>query len=147
MTKRNHRDASEAEIIDDNKDEKYCNYKNNWSVNRIFWGLLLIVIGGLMLADNLDAAVVDWSNLWKLWPLIIISCGLSILAIRSLIWKALSLLFVIATMGIIIWAAVGSQSLPGTPQIFNSMTVMNHSNGNANFVSITNGLLPDRGNN
>lgn len=121
MTDHTHQEAKEAEIVNDGKDDKYSYCRNNWSINRIFWGLLLVVIGGLMLVDNFNIVQVDWSNLWKLWPLIIISCGLSILAIRSWFWRILSILLVIATMGVIVWAAVGGQDMPGSTNLYDSI--------------------------
>ncbi len=84
--------------------EKYP--KDTWSVNRIFWGMLFVVIGGLMLAANFDLVEVNWLNLWRLWPLMVIAFGLSILSIRHWVWKLTSLLLIIATMVAIVWVSV-----------------------------------------
>jgi hypothetical protein len=80
--------------------------KNKWHIGRIFWGLLLIVIGGLVLADNFGIIDVNWKNVWRLWPLGIIAAGVSILSLRSWIWRALTVLLVALTIAIILFAAV-----------------------------------------
>ena len=131
MTERKHQEAQEAEVIDETKStdnakkertDKFDYRKDNWSVNRIFWGLLFVVIGGLMLASNFNFVKVDWANLWRLWPLVVISCGLSILTIRNWIWKLLSFLLILATMGAIVWVAVGGQTFSGPTQTYNATT-------------------------
>jgi uncharacterized integral membrane protein len=103
----------EAEVVSEetvkNKKEKPTPKKypkDSWSVNRIFWGMLFVVIGGLMLASNFDVVEVNWLNLWRLWPLVIIAFGLSILSIRHWVWKLTSLLLIVATMFAIVWVSV-----------------------------------------
>ena len=51
----------------------------------IFWGLSLIIIGSLLVARNLGMAHFDWFNIIRLWPLIFILWGLSVLPIRETI--------------------------------------------------------------
>lgn len=86
--------------------------RNNrkWSINKLFWGLLLILVGGLMLASNFGFVNVNWGNVWRLWPLIIVSAGLSIMSFRSIIWRILMVLLVILSLGIITWVVVGDSS-------------------------------------
>jgi hypothetical protein len=43
----------------------------------IFWGLLFVSIGILILLKNLGFIYVDLSNIWKFWPLVIILWGIS----------------------------------------------------------------------
>jgi len=80
---------------------------NSWGVSKIFWGLLFVLLGGLILANNFGLVDVNWVNLWRLWPLIIIATGLSILALRNLIWRIITIILIILTMGAIAWVAVG----------------------------------------
>jgi len=47
--------------------------------SHIFWGLLFIVLGGLVLINNFTTMFMDWATIWKLWPLVVILLGLSIL--------------------------------------------------------------------
>lgn len=51
----------------------------------VFWGLSLIIIGGLLVARNLGFVDFDWFNILRLWPLIFILWGLSVLPIREII--------------------------------------------------------------
>lgn len=43
----------------------------------IFWGLLFVSIGILILLKNLGFLYIDLSNIWKFWPLVIILWGVS----------------------------------------------------------------------
>ncbi len=52
-------------------------YKN------VFWGLILIITGGLIIGRNLDLLYFDWFNFLKLWPLIFILWGISVLPLRD----------------------------------------------------------------
>jgi hypothetical protein len=47
--------------------------------SHIFWGLLFVGLGALALINNFTNIVMDWSTIWKLWPLTIVLIGLSIL--------------------------------------------------------------------
>ncbi|MBE0650203.1 MAG: hypothetical protein IH595_05115 [Bacteroidales bacterium] len=52
-------------------------YKN------VFWGLILIIIGGLAIGRNLDLIYFDWYSFLKLWPVIFILWGISVLPMRD----------------------------------------------------------------
>ena len=55
--------------------------ENFW---RVFWGIVLIVIGGLYLLDNLGFIDFElWSFIGKLWPVILIVIGILIIASRG----------------------------------------------------------------
>jgi hypothetical protein len=47
--------------------------------SHIFWGLLFIVFGLLVLINNFTTIFMDWGAIWKLWPLVIVLLGLSII--------------------------------------------------------------------
>ncbi len=51
----------------------------------VFWGLSLIIIGALLVARNLGFVDFDWFNILRLWPLIFILWGLSVLPVREII--------------------------------------------------------------
>ena len=82
----------------------------NFNIGRIFWGLLLVLVGGLILANNFGLVNVSWVNLWQLWPLLIIVAGLSVLSFNSWVWNIVSILLIILIFGAITWAAIGSGS-------------------------------------
>ncbi len=48
-------------------------------VSTLFWGILLVLIGGLFLLNNLGVLDVNWDTIWRLWPMILVFWGLSIL--------------------------------------------------------------------
>jgi len=48
-------------------------------VSTLFWGVLFLLIGGLILLDNLGVLNVEWVAIWRLWPLILIFWGLSLI--------------------------------------------------------------------
>ncbi|HKB84699.1 MAG TPA: DUF5668 domain-containing protein [Ignavibacteriaceae bacterium] len=45
----------------------------------LFWGLLFITLGILILINNFSGLYWDWLGLWKLWPLVFILWGISIM--------------------------------------------------------------------
>ncbi|MBT8380395.1 MAG: hypothetical protein KJN64_14345 [Ignavibacteria bacterium] len=47
--------------------------------SHIFWGLLFIGLGLLILINNFSTIFMDWSTIWKLWPLVAILLGISLL--------------------------------------------------------------------
>jgi len=47
--------------------------------SHIFWGILFIGLGLLVLINNFTNIFMDWATIWKLWPLTIVLIGLSIL--------------------------------------------------------------------
>lgn len=49
-------------------------------LSRFFIGLVLVLIGALVLVDNLNVVNVDWQRLWAFWPLFLIASGLSFIA-------------------------------------------------------------------
>ncbi len=51
----------------------------------IFWGIILILIGLLFTLDNLNLLDFDWYNLWRLWPVVLVLWGVSILPVKKLV--------------------------------------------------------------
>jgi hypothetical protein len=48
--------------------------------SRVFWGFLLVLVGGLFLLSNLG--VLDWGvwdSIWRAWPIILVLWGVSVL--------------------------------------------------------------------
>ena len=48
-------------------------------ISHVFWGTLFIGLGLLVLINNFTAIFMDWSTIWKLWPIVIILLGISLL--------------------------------------------------------------------
>lgn len=47
--------------------------------SHIFWGLLFICLGLLILINNFSTIFMDWASIWKLWPLVVVLLGISLL--------------------------------------------------------------------
>lgn len=47
--------------------------------DKIFWGVLLILFGTLFMLKNLGYVSIQFGNVWKLWPLILVYWGFSAL--------------------------------------------------------------------
>lgn len=58
----------------------------------IFWGVILIFIGILFILQNLHVIHFEWINLWRLWPVVLVLWGVSILPASSWIKLILTLL-------------------------------------------------------
>ena len=70
------------------------------SYKKIFWGIILITIGILIMLKNLDLIWFSWHSLWALWPVLLILWGISILPVKDYIKLIISLVAVAA--GIVI---------------------------------------------
>jgi len=86
--------------------------KRTWSVGSLFWGLLFVLLGGLLLADNLNWLEVHWENVWMLWPIIIIAIGLSIMSIKNIAWKIITLVLAVTAVVLVGYAVLGDNVAP-----------------------------------
>ena len=91
----------------DSVDELKTN-KGNWNVGKIFWGLLLVLVGGLALANNFGLIDVNFANLWRLWPLLIVAAGISILSLNNMAGRIVTIVLVVITLGAVTWVMVGN---------------------------------------
>lgn len=64
----------------------------------IFWGMILILIGLLFTLDNLNLLDFDWYNLWRLWPVVLVLWGVSILPVKNLVKIVLVILVLIGSV-------------------------------------------------
>jgi hypothetical protein len=65
------------------------------SYKKIFWGIILIFIGILIILKNLDVVHFSWLQFLMLWPVLLILWGLSIIPAKSWIKLTLSLVTII----------------------------------------------------
>ncbi|MCX6134614.1 MAG: DUF5668 domain-containing protein [Ignavibacteriales bacterium] len=78
-------------------------------LSTLFWGILLIAIGGLFLLNNLGVLNVNWETIWRLWPMVLVFWGLSILVGRQrppwyvVVLMIFLLLFMIAAAATSTW--------------------------------------------
>lgn len=113
---------------DTSKDTVEKKQPRRWSVDSLFWGLLLVVIGGMILLSNLGVLQVNWMELWRLWPLLIIAAGFSVLATRHWFWKVLSVLFVVIALMAVIAVGTGRYE-PGAGMWGHQQQSVNLENG------------------
>ncbi len=77
----------------------------------IFWGVLLVLIGSLLLLDRLHIFTFSWWTLSKLWPLLFIFWGISILPIKKL-FKLLLIAFAVA-LGVFAYFQLDAKTIRG----------------------------------
>jgi hypothetical protein len=61
----------------------------------IFWGIILMLIGVLFILQNLNVIDFEWVKLWRLWPVLLVLWGISILPANN--WIKSGLLVVVLT--------------------------------------------------
>ena len=67
------------------------------SYRKIFWGLLLVLIGILFILKNTGVLFFSWHSMWQLWPVILILWGISLIPVKDWIKLVLSLVTVVIT--------------------------------------------------
>jgi hypothetical protein len=65
------------------------------SYRKIFWGVLLVLIGVLFILKNTGILFFSWHTFWNLWPLILILWGISLIPVKDWIKAVLSLATII----------------------------------------------------
>ncbi len=73
--------------------------EQRWRRPSLVGPAILILIGGLLLLGNLGLLHVDWWQLWRLWPIVLILAGLDILARHSRWGTALLAAVILALLG------------------------------------------------
>jgi hypothetical protein len=68
------------------------------SYRKIFWGLLLVMIGVLFILKNTGVFFFSWHSVWQLWPVILILWGISLIPVKDWIKLVLSLVTVVITL-------------------------------------------------
>jgi len=64
----------------------------------IFWGIILILVGVLFTLENLNIIDFDWYNLWRLWPVVLVLWGVSILPVKNMIKVVLVILVLLGSI-------------------------------------------------
>ena len=96
------------------------------NIGKFIWGIIVLAIGFIFLAINfgfLDSSV--WAQIWKLWPILIIVVGVSIIsgAVAKWVQIVLSILVIIIVVGAIIWSIwpLGQENSTSTQTISESI--------------------------
>lgn len=90
----------------------------------IIWGFILVLIGVLFILKNLDVIYFSWHSLWKLWPLVLVMIGVTILPVKDGIKVALAIIVLVA-------AAFFLVSYPDFRYSRNNDTSINNSQDNS----------------
>ncbi len=61
------------------------------SYKKLFWGILLVIIGILFILKNTGLIYFDWWTILRLWPLVLILWGISLIPVKDFIKLILSL--------------------------------------------------------
>lgn len=85
--------------------------RKGWNTSRVFWGLLLVLVGLLLLLDNFGVLEVQYESLWQLWPLLIVIWGVSLLNIKGTWWGIVSAILMLASFALLALTAVGTVPL------------------------------------
>jgi hypothetical protein len=67
------------------------------SYRKIFWGILLVMIGILFILKNTGVLFFSWHTMWQLWPVILILWGISVIPVKDWIKLVLSFATVVIT--------------------------------------------------
>lgn len=150
------KDSKRAQTTDDSKAAPVVSEQpNSWNLGRVFWGLLAVLVGSLILAGNFGWLNVNWDNLWRLWPLLIVAAGLSMLSIRGRVWRVVMLIFILLSLAAVVFLTTGqfsgdqgstiykttSQKLAGTitsanVSVKSSMAQVNVTSANQDVVAV-----------
>ncbi len=88
-----------------------------WRIGGVFWGSLLMLIGGLLLLGNLGVMDVNFANLWQLWPVLVIGAGASLLALRGWVGALVSVLLMVALFVLVVAVTVKNSFLNISPNV------------------------------
>lgn len=69
-------------------------------VSRIFAGLLIIVLGISLFLSNFDVLTLNWHFIFRLWPILLVFAGISVLVSNS---KLKTVLYVITSVLVLLW--------------------------------------------
>lgn len=64
----------------------------------VFWGVLLVAIGGLFILNNMDLLDFSFRALVGLWPLLLVGWGISILPVKSIYKTTASIVIILAAL-------------------------------------------------
>ncbi len=80
--------------------------------SRLFAGLLIIILGIALFLSNFDVLSLNWHFIFKLWPILLVFAGISVL-VRSSKWRGV--LYAITSVLVLVWifsaASVGWRGL------------------------------------
>ncbi len=75
---------------------------------KIFWGVLLVFVGGIFLLENFDIIDFRWGYVWRFWPVILILAGVNILFSKtnSKVGLIITLVVTILSLGLLTYKGI-----------------------------------------
>ncbi|NCU29516.1 hypothetical protein EOM60_02805 [Candidatus Saccharibacteria bacterium] len=108
-----------------------------WNIGSVFWGLLFVLVGVLLLLGNLGLVSINLSNIWQLWPVLIIGAGLSLLSLRGWLGGLVSFVAAIALLGLVTFALVDNPIYPTSSSSSVQTTVLSDTADGAGKLQVT----------
>jgi hypothetical protein len=71
--------------------------------SHIFWGILFLTLGTLILIDNVATVNINWGFIWNLWPLVLIILGL-LFFMRGTEYKWIVVAIIALLIGLFVFA-------------------------------------------
>lgn len=68
---------------------------------KVFWGVLLVLIGVLFILRNTGILFFHWRSIWHMWPAILILIGITLLPIKDYLKALLSLAILVAAFFVV----------------------------------------------
>lgn len=118
-------------------EEKPVKTARKWNVGSVFWGLLFVLVGVLLLLGNLGFVSINLGNIWQLWPVLIIGAGLSLLSLRGWLGGLVSFVAAIALLGLVTFALVDNPIYPTSPSSSTQTTVLSDTADGAKKLQVT----------
>jgi hypothetical protein len=69
---------------------------------KIFWGVLLIVIGALIVLKNLGVFYFSWWSIIRLWPVVLVLWGISLIPVKDWIKLCISLVTILIAVLLVV---------------------------------------------
>lgn len=66
--------------------------------SNLFWGGILVALGVLFILNNLDFLHFDWWGIFRLWPMLLVLLGVTLLPIKNSIKLLLTLVLLVITI-------------------------------------------------
>ncbi len=93
-------------------------------VSRIFAGLLIILLGVALFLSNFNLLTLNWHFIFRLWPLLLVFAGISVLVSNS---KLKAVLYAVTAILVLVWIfSVASGGCGNFHHIFHDDSTVHH---------------------
>lgn len=85
---------------------------SEWWGGKLLWGVFFVILGVLWLLSNLNVFPVEMGALWRLWPMLVIVAGLSLIPISGTIGKVI---YGSVSIGVVVLMLLVMTGMVGAP--------------------------------